>query len=324
MGAAPSQPVEHQKNAPLYEAKMHRTLRRLAQQARHPCNRLLVAHRPSVDGRLAVCGPPPGNDLFDIFMARFDEAVANPAARWALVGLATKALNGLMQGLAQLHALGVAHGDVKPENAVVNVVHGRPLVQLIDFGASAPTTRQGAADWEGQYLRRYFLDSGWLPERRRGQPVQMANPMCAGPAAYCRLAPPSARDDVFCALSGYHRMVTRLDPRGAAEPTWPDSRLFRPGGMRRLTQISRPEKMPIDCLVGAIRAAAAGDAAAELIVGRGLAAALPKDRLTARTEVEIALMMLRCFNVASRCCPDDAARASARAAFSRLFRLPDG
>jgi hypothetical protein len=302
---------------------MHRQLGRLIRRAPHPCDRLLTADRP-VDGRLAVRGPPPGNDLFDLFVARFDAAVADRAARWALVGLATKALSGLLEGLGQLHALGFAHGDVKPENAVVNMVNGRPLVQLIDFGAAAPTTRQGAADWETQHRRRYFLDGGWLPGRRRERPVPMADPMGGGPADYCRLGAPSARDDVFRALAGYHRMVTRLDPAAAAAPAWPDSRLFRPGGMRRLTRDSRPEPMPTDRLIGAIRSASAGDQSAEADVGRGLAAASPAQRLVARAEVEVALMMLRCLNVAARCCPDNAARASARAALSRLFRLPDG
>lgn len=44
-----------------------------------------------------------------------------------------KIMNGLMEGLAYLHKIGIAHGDIKPDNILIN----KDLeIQIIDFGLS--------------------------------------------------------------------------------------------------------------------------------------------------------------------------------------------
>ncbi len=44
--------------------------------------------------------------------------------------------------LADMHIIGLIHGEIKPQNVLVSS-HTPPLIQLIDFGLSSP--RQNAA-----------------------------------------------------------------------------------------------------------------------------------------------------------------------------------
>jgi serine/threonine protein kinase len=45
-------------------------------------------------------------------------------------------LKGLLEGLAELHSVGIVHGDIKPANILLSR-HHPPLVRLADFGSSA-------------------------------------------------------------------------------------------------------------------------------------------------------------------------------------------
>jgi hypothetical protein len=322
MGATGSR-QDHSKDASAHEVGIHRRIRQQAQRAGLPRDLLLTSQhqpqplapqpdRPGPWFRLTTPGPPAGNDLFDLFLARYDAAAADPTARWQLVCAATQALAGVLRALAQLHRLGVAHGDVKPENAVLDRdAGGRAVVRLIDFGASSTDPRE----WQARYGTQYFRAYSWLPSRRRGPTVQMLDPLTNRLQAFCRLAPPSRRDDVFRALSEYHRLVTNLDEESAG--AWDEPPVL--GG----AVAQGGAAMPPAQLAGAIRHAAAGDADAARRVEQALAAESPERRLHLAADLETARMLRRCFNVAAVCSPDDAAKASAWAMLDRLFRLPD-
>lgn len=73
---------------------------------------------------------------------------------------------GLLAGLAALHAKGIAHGDVKPENVVVRR-NGQPV--LLDFGAARVIERRTRQDRVGLGTEGYLA-----PERSRGGPPTVA------------------------------------------------------------------------------------------------------------------------------------------------------
>jgi len=111
---------------------------------------------------------------------------------------AVAVLHDVLAALANAHAAGVAHGDLKPENVLL--ADGQALVAdtgilgalaqaLVDNagGAATATTTLCAAD----YL---------APERRAGQPA------------------PDSRDDMFAVGVLVHEMLTGRPPVGEPEP----------------------------------------------------------------------------------------------------------
>jgi serine/threonine protein kinase len=97
----------------------------LMTQLRHVtgCVALLDWHERSDSFVLVLERPMPCRDLFDVITQRgtLPEHVARHFTRQ------------LVATLRDVHAAGVLHGDVKDENVLVELPHGR--VRLIDFGS---------------------------------------------------------------------------------------------------------------------------------------------------------------------------------------------
>lgn len=78
-------------------------------------------------------------------------------------------LDGVLSGLEAVHAEGVAHGDLKPDNVLVTE---RGVPKIADFGTSRTRddeTRDAVDRWAGAGTPAYMA-----PERRRGQPPSAA------------------------------------------------------------------------------------------------------------------------------------------------------
>jgi len=75
----------------------------------------------------------------------------------------------LLRALSYCHGRGVAHRDVKPENAVV--ARDGETLKLIDFGSAVPLTKS-CADMAGRSCRRRFSPPG------------MSSPMCPTVATF--------------------------------------------------------------------------------------------------------------------------------------------
>lgn len=102
---------------------------------------------------------------------------------------ATRVLRQLLRGLADAHARGIVHGDVKPENVLL-ARDGR--VMLSDFG-SARWGREGAT----------------LAPRSAGTLAYMSPEQVRG-------APPDARSDLYAAAAVFHRCLAGRSHLGPA------------------------------------------------------------------------------------------------------------
>ncbi len=64
------------------------------------------------------------------------------------------------RALSDLHASGVAHGDVKPENLLVELAEGRTLVRLMDFGLASASDDAEVRGGTRRYLAPEAFESG--------------------------------------------------------------------------------------------------------------------------------------------------------------------
>jgi hypothetical protein len=346
MGAATSM-VEHTKVASAYEVTVNREL--LDAVRAHPdvAATLQLSNRTrplegTLDYQITSRGPPPGNDLLDLFLARLPEEPTDesgeptqPAApptrqqaqrkdhaQWRLVRDATSVACKLLKALQGLHSLGFAHGDVKPENAVM--LEGR--VQLIDFGQ---TSRLGDGRWaEANTALLNVVRTS--PTRWVGQPVELVGPD-GEIVLEVRMSPPTVLDDMFRACTGFHRLVSELDPETARQPAWPDSLMFGPdGGLGRLLEEARAQQaqsqpaQPTETVAQMcelVHMAAMGDMEAEkrLVHGLGCRRISPGTILRLRVAVVMGRMMIACFNVAAVCAPTQQHKAQAWQIMTDMF-----
>jgi serine/threonine protein kinase len=82
----------------------------------------------------------------------------------------------VLEGLEAVHALGVVHRDVKPENVLVIAMPRGPLLKLIDFGIAKDSIAQEA-------IGRLTHAGAMLGTPAYMAPEQIADPMHAGSAA---------------------------------------------------------------------------------------------------------------------------------------------
>jgi hypothetical protein len=267
-GQASTIGADIEKDVGEYEMQIHLELIEAVQKAGPASDVFLLARRirpiPNTDGyHFHMPGPPRGNDLFDLFLRNLpaaqppvDERTGEPVvmnrgqvqqmfdARWGLVVESTHMLRRLLHDLRVMHRLGYAHGDVKPENAVLVSVDGKPQVRLIDFDQSGRLDDQGRARWSEANATKAFNAACTLESRRIG-PLVTGRDYRGNMVAETHLGPPTAEDDLFRALCGYHRLVTAIDPDVATHSTWPESLLFGPGGgLDRLLAEPQPEDRP--------------------------------------------------------------------------------
>ena len=119
----------------------------------------------------------------------------------------------ILDALASLHAQGIVHGDVKPENIVVRP-DGQPV--LLDFGAARVVARRTQRDAAAAGTQEYMA-----PERRRGQAATPASDLWALAVVLWECAagrlPPDGK--VPPALQAVLRRAQEADPA----KRWPDA-----------------------------------------------------------------------------------------------------
>ncbi|MFZ5477291.1 MAG: serine/threonine-protein kinase, partial [Myxococcota bacterium] len=115
----------------------------------------------------------------------------------------------LAAGLAAVHAAGVLHRDVKPQNVAFA---GDGTVKLMDFGAARPTARRT------ETVDRFFGTVGYLsPERLRGEPATVRSDVYAlGVVLYECIAGARPGDDLAA-------LATPTAPARPARPDLPDA-----------------------------------------------------------------------------------------------------
>ena len=150
-------------------------------------------------------------------------------------------LPGLISALERLHAAGIVHGDLKPQNVMVA---GGPRPTLLDFGfARAGRPRVGALDTYG------LTPAYAAPERLRGAPATESSDWYSLGAV------------LFEALTGevpftgtptelYESKVLGAPPFPRRDPSWPDdlcdfiTRLLEPRSSSRRAERQRPNASP--------------------------------------------------------------------------------
>lgn len=96
----------------------------------------------------------------------------------------------LLEILAEVHAAGFVHCDVKPSNVVAREVGGAAEVTLLDFGAASPIGREARRRRDGEVL---------------GTPRTMAPEQCAGGAV-------DVRTDVYAVGAVLYEVLTGRPP----------------------------------------------------------------------------------------------------------------
>jgi serine/threonine protein kinase len=124
----------------------------------------------------------PGHDL-----RRALAAGPFPPAEAARVGA------GVARGLAAVHAAGVVHRDVKPENVLLDTTAGGAAVRLTDFGISRVVTT--AATQTALVGTPYYLAPElWAGERPAPRATSTRSACCSTScAAACRRSPATRR-----------------------------------------------------------------------------------------------------------------------------------
>ena len=215
MGAKPSvDQVQYAKYGTQYEADVLAAIKEGIRHQPELGQGLLVgAGVVQSQGWKITSRGPTQSDLLDLAAQALDE-VHQSAGRLIMAG--TEILTQGMAALADLHTLGFAHGDVKPENAVL-LNDGR--VCLIDFGLSARLTPEGLQAWSEQFGDEWLTPLCTHPDR-------ILETRFTGPDRVMGSLqrPPSVADDNFRAVCSFHRVISRLLPPW--RPTDIGSRLY--------------------------------------------------------------------------------------------------
>jgi serine/threonine protein kinase len=167
----------------------------------------------------------------------------------------------LLEGLAALHELGLVHGDVKPENVVLDAL-GQP--KLIDVGARAPRSDGVATSWTDAPTG----STGYSPPEKLDG------------------APPHPADDVFAVGVILFELVTGSRPCGPELPPL-HARLYealcarrerRPTAVEalRLAGVTAPTVLPPELRVVAV--VAPGVSVRLRLAGRDLSLPVEVDR----------------------------------------------
>ena len=109
------------------------------------CVQLLDYYEQADSFVLVFERPAPCRDLFDVITER--GALPEYVAR--------NFLRQLVVTLCETHAAGVLHNDVKDENILVELPHGR--LRLIDFGAGRPLTSDVYTQYDGRQLSLWHV-----------------------------------------------------------------------------------------------------------------------------------------------------------------------
>src|SRR5207247_1607469 len=94
--------------------------------------------------------------------------------------------------LAEAHAHGIVHRDVKPENLFVSSTEGQDLLKLLDFGIAKVSVANDDAT---------VTQAGWIG----GTPAYMSPEACAGHET-------DARSDLYSIGAVLHFLVTGAPP----------------------------------------------------------------------------------------------------------------
>lgn len=125
----------------------------LLRQVRHidGCVRLLDVYEQVDSFVLILERPSPCRDLFDVITERgvLPESMARDF------------MKQIVSTLLEVHAAGVVHNDVKDENILVEMPHGR--LRLIDFGAGRPLHSDVYTQFDGT---RVYAPPEWIKQRR--------------------------------------------------------------------------------------------------------------------------------------------------------------
>lgn len=103
----------------------------------HPCVVRLLSSNLAGDKPYLVFEFHPGGTIRDLINRAAEEATSLNRTWGITAKRAFSLIGGLMEGLMHAHSRGVVHGDVKPENVLLDA-SGQP--KLIDFGLSRKTT----------------------------------------------------------------------------------------------------------------------------------------------------------------------------------------
>ncbi len=340
MGAAPSaEVVDFTKKTSAFDVDINRQLVDALRPHPELAGLFRTATRvrpiPGTDSfDLTSTGPPAGNDLYELFLARLDDCEARPVQRrqaqeratrrWQLIARSTRVVRAVIGRLRTLHRLGFAHGDVKPENAVLMAgPDGTDQVALIDFDMACRLDPESEARWTDAHHRLY--NAACVLDARFRQPPVHHTDEAGNPLVSAYLSPPTPADDMWRALCNYHRLIVALDPGVVDFVSWPDSALYGAGG--RVERLLNPEAEgqfqgqhagPLGRLVFR---AASGEVAAEAELARHLERRRVGPGVLAHLDRvhTLGMMMLQCFNVVGGCAPSDRHKAQAWSTLTQLF-----
>ena len=163
----------------------------------HPNVITLFDFGQSDDGRLFIV-----TELLEgeVLTARLERQELLGSTGWALkIGLQ------IAKALAEAHAYGIAHGDLKPDNVFLSVVHGgESLVKVLDFSIARLI---GDLEPARQGTLRYMS-----PEQFQGRPIQAASDVyAAGLLIY----------ECLMGLQSMRNVMTRLAGGEAAQSALP-------------------------------------------------------------------------------------------------------